>query len=276
MEQHQRRTGMSFDNVMVFPQGRFSIAAIGALKNCGFFAAVNTSAWPVDWNKSPSTLRDALDVAVTSYERFPIFVRRYPRDVFDYAFDALFQKPVLVVEHHQYFRNGFARLEALAQNLARMAPALTWMPLGQAVMSSHLVRRSSDSQWALRHYIPEFRHRNLAASDLVFAVEKPEAEGSVEAVLVDGKPVPFDVQAGWLRYSVAARSGYEVRGKVLYRRLSLHPRKSPWKYRLGVSGRRFLSDLRDNYLARSEWMLRIVETLMKTLRRRSPAASNPP
>src|ERR1039458_1610506 len=53
MEQHKRRTGMPFDNVMVFPQGRFSIEAISALKNCGFAAAVNTTLWAVDWPKDP-------------------------------------------------------------------------------------------------------------------------------------------------------------------------------------------------------------------------------
>jgi hypothetical protein len=65
-----------------------------------------------------------------------------------------------------------------------------------------------------------------------------------------------------------------VRSKTLYRTLSLQPRKSPWKYRLRVSGRRFLSDLRDSHLAHSERMLHLVMVLMKTLRRRNPAAHN--
>jgi hypothetical protein len=39
------------------------------------------------------------------------------------------------------------------------------------------------------------------------------------------------------------------------------------RYRLGVSTRRFLSDLRDNHLARSKRMLRAVEAFRKTLGR---------
>lgn len=263
MEQHQRRTGMAFDPVMVFPQGRYSIEAIRALKNSGFYAAVNTTNWAVDWNKAPLSLRDFLDVAVTRYERFPIFLRHFPSDVFGCAFYALFQKPLLVEAHHQFFENGFGPLETFAQNVAQISPAPKWMPLGSALLSSHLVRRNSESQWSLRHYVPEFRHRNLTASDLVFAVEKPESDGSVESVLVGEESVPFDLRAGWLRYSVAARAGEEVAARVLYHSHAHQPRRSSWKYRLNVSSRRFLSDLRDNYVVRNKRILRVAEALLK-------------
>ena len=103
---------------MVFPQGRFSIEAISALKNCGFAAAVNTTLWAVDCPKDPLSLRDFLEVAVTRYGRFPIFLRYHSWDSCGYAFYALFQKPVLVEAHHQFFQDGFGQLEALAQNVA--------------------------------------------------------------------------------------------------------------------------------------------------------------
>jgi hypothetical protein len=274
MEQHKRRTGMPFDNVMVFPQGRFSIEAISALKNCGFAAAVNTTLWAVDWPKDPLSLRDFLDVAVTRYERFPIFLRYHSWDSCGYAFYALFQKPVLVEAHHQFFQDGFGQLEALAQNVARIAPAPKWMPLGSAILSSHLVRRNSGGQWSLRHYFPEFRHRNLTASDLAFAVEKPESDDCVEAVLVDGKPIPFEVQSGWLRYAAALGAGQEVTAKIVYRAHSPRPRKSLWRYRLVVSSRRFLSNLRDNYLVRNKRILHVAEALLKK-HRSGPIQDNP-
>ncbi|MGD1032795.1 MAG: hypothetical protein ABSA05_16825 [Opitutaceae bacterium] len=263
MERHQSRTGMPFDKVMVFPQGRYSIEAAGALKNCGFAAGVNTTNWAVDWAKAPLALRDFLDVAVVRYERFPIFLRHFPDDVFGYAFYALFQKPVLAEAHHQFFEDGFGLLETFVRNVARISPAPKWMPLGSAILSSHLVRRDSEGRWSLRHYVPEFRHRNLAGSDLAFAVEKPESDGSVEAVLVDGKPVPFEVQSGWLRYSAAARAGEEVAARVIYRPHPRQPRRPTLKYSLGVSSRRWLSNVRDNYLVRNKRILRVAELLLK-------------
>jgi hypothetical protein len=49
--------GMPFDNIMVFPQGRFSTEAIRALKSNGFTAAANSDPWPVDNGANPFTLQ---------------------------------------------------------------------------------------------------------------------------------------------------------------------------------------------------------------------------
>jgi hypothetical protein len=254
MEQHWRDKGMPFDGVMVFPQGKFSTTAITALKQCGLMAAVNSSAWPMDWRQNPGTIRDALEVAVCRFDSFPLFIRRYPRDLFDYAFDALFQKPVLGVEHHQYFRNGYSPLENLARDLARAIPNLQWMPLGRAVRSSHLVRLDGDGTSSIRHFVPELRHRNSTPRDMEYSVEKPESDNSVSAVRIDGKSVAFEIRSGVLRYSAVARAGQEFEAKVISGHQLAQRRKSPWGYRLRVSARRYLSDLRDNGLARADRM----------------------
>jgi hypothetical protein len=255
MKQHRRNTGMLYDNVMVFPQGKFSTTAIGVLKRCGFLAAVNSNAWPTDWERYPAAIRDAIDVAVSRYSGFPIFVRRYPVDVFDYAFDAFFQKPVLGVEHHRYFRNGFAPLENLAVALRRAIPNLKWMPLGRTVVSSYLLRNNPDGTCSIRHFVPEFRYKNETSIDLECSVEKPESEDFVTSVLVNGNPVPFELSAGNLRYVVVARPGEEIEARVIYRGAELQQRQSPWPYRLRVCARRYLSDLRDNGIARRDRIL---------------------
>ena len=101
-----------------------------------------------------------------------------------------------------------------------------------------------------------------------------ESDDCVEAVLVDGKPVPFEVQSGWLRYSAAARAGQEVTARIVYRAHSPRPRKSLWRYRLVVSSRRFLSNLRDNYLVRNKRILHVAEALLKK-HRSGPIQDNP-
>ena len=57
MRRHEDEFGVSFDDVMVFPQGIFSTVAMAALKSSGYLAAVNSTAVPVD---APNvlTLRD--------------------------------------------------------------------------------------------------------------------------------------------------------------------------------------------------------------------------
>src|SRR5256885_8049772 len=48
MAKHWELTGVPCDNVMEFPQGTFSTAALEALKKAGFLAAVNSTTYPVD------------------------------------------------------------------------------------------------------------------------------------------------------------------------------------------------------------------------------------
>src|SRR6185436_12097790 len=88
MRKHQRFSGVRFDEVMVFPQGRFSVEAVKALKAAGYLASVNGDVVPAGAPEPDRmTLRDLLDVAVTRFADFPLFGRRYPRDLTDLALD---------------------------------------------------------------------------------------------------------------------------------------------------------------------------------------------
>ncbi len=69
MNLHHKLTGVGFDDVMVFPQGIFSMAAMKALKSCGYLAAVNSTPYPVDADEDLA-LRDLLGVAVTNSRTF--------------------------------------------------------------------------------------------------------------------------------------------------------------------------------------------------------------
>lgn len=113
MRAHQRVSGVPFDSVMVFPQGLFSPEAITALKASGYLAAVNTDLCP-STRTEPLAVRDLLEVALTRFVDFPLFSRRYPQDVAEFALDLFMGKPALAVEHHGYFRNGYSALESFA------------------------------------------------------------------------------------------------------------------------------------------------------------------
>ena len=58
MRRHEARTGMPFEPVMVFPQGRFSTAGLRGLRSSGFLAAINSSRFPVDVDAAPLSLWD--------------------------------------------------------------------------------------------------------------------------------------------------------------------------------------------------------------------------
>ena len=268
MESHKERTQMPFDNIMIFPQGKFSTKAIRALKACGFHAAANSTPWPVDYRENPLTLRDRLDVAMTRYECFPIFVRRYPRDVFDYAFDALFQKPVLAQEHHVFFRDGYKVLAKLVDEITSFGSNVQWMPLGRAVTSSCMFKRVGKNEFALRHFSQVFKFTNPTTANALFSVEKPEQEGLVEAVLLDGRKIPFEFDSNLLKYSVHLQPGNELNVTIVYGQRVRSSRSLSWMDHFTVMGRRAASEFRDNYLSRNNGMLVFVQNIMKLLRLR--------
>ena len=73
MQRHERRTGVAFDPVMVFPQGKFSTAAMSALRTGGYLAAVNTSCFPGAAKQSPSQSRTSCGQRSQSFMDFLSF-----------------------------------------------------------------------------------------------------------------------------------------------------------------------------------------------------------
>src|SRR5262249_35725382 len=110
MGRHNALTGLPFDRVMIFPQGLFSSYSPPVLKKCGYLAAVSTTPYPINYSAAPNTIAALFRLAFVHHSSFPVFTRHYPRQVFDFAVDLFWGKPVFVVEHHNYFREGASRL----------------------------------------------------------------------------------------------------------------------------------------------------------------------
>jgi hypothetical protein len=268
MESHYRRTQMPYDDAMIFPQGRFSIQAMKVLKECDYVAAVNSSPWARDVGDGIMSPRNLLDVAVTSYGSFPLFTRRYPRDIFDFAFDALFQKPLIVVEHHEYFKDGYEAFNGfIGQMNALEATKLTWMPLGRAVTSSCIMRRLGDGHQQVRFFTPVFNLRNPAGARATFSLVKPETSERVMDVQWRGKSIPFEIHSGNLHCEVQADAGEEQQLKIVYRKVQKTSHRPSVKYRCRVFVRRWLSDVRDNYMARNLFLLSTVKKTKRLLDR---------
>src|SRR6185436_17611319 len=118
---HRALFGVPFDEVMVFPQGIFSTAAMAALRASGYLAAVNSTPEPID-TEGTLQLRDVIDVAVTRFSGFPLFTRRYPSQLAELAFDLFLGKPAFIVEHAGYFRDGYESLIEMLDGLHRIEP----------------------------------------------------------------------------------------------------------------------------------------------------------
>lgn len=258
MEQHKIRTGLAFDPVMVFPQGRFSSSAMLALRTSGYLAAVNTTCFPTNVEAQPLTIADFLRPAITKFHGFPLFQRRYPRRLIDFAFDVFLGRPVLLVQHHEDFRDGYRLQEEFVNGLHKIEPKLIWGALSSQLMQSCMMRSLSERSTEVRFFTRHFRFKNARSTrtSLVFSKEEPEAS-AISSVLVDGKSVPFSFESGFLTFEHQADAGQMIDVSILDRPRSPvpTPKRPGVTHTVGVCARRALSEFRDKTLMKHPRLL---------------------
>jgi hypothetical protein len=111
MEEHKRLAGLPYDPIMVFPQGHFSSVAMQALRDQGYLAAFNSGLRATDGDEPPAI--EYQRPATAMYHGLPLFLRRYPKDRSQFVQDIAAGRPILIVEHHGAFRNGYAAMADL-------------------------------------------------------------------------------------------------------------------------------------------------------------------
>jgi hypothetical protein len=271
MRSHQSTTGIHHDEVMVFPQGVFSAAAMEALKHSNYVAAVNTEIASIDASRTMLKVSDVWDVAVTRYG-FPLFTRRYPRDgVANFAFDALLGKPIIIVIHHDFCGDGGIELAAFVERLNALKTAITWRSLGELVRRSYRWRPAgpaaafapcdSAPKEAGRYtpavdvadvemYGNELKLQNSGVGRMRFRVSKREPDpSSVTAVYAGSHSIPWETREGRLQYEVDVEAGEALLVRVQFdARMRVIHRPAPLRQRVKTGLRRYLSEARDNYI----------------------------
>jgi hypothetical protein len=270
MAKHRELTGVPCDNVMVFPQGVFSTAALRALKQAGFLAAVNSTPFPVDDSIENLRVCDLLSPAVTRHSSLPLFIRHYPTRLPEFALDLFLGKPALMVEHHDYFRHGYQQLEALAAQINQLNDTIYWCGLEEIARNSFLwktdaaeivhVRLLCDqsvvtNNWPTPRFFKfsksldrdQLKPPAVAANGEFLTPVTAGNEVSFERMLQPGEQVAIELGAPEGVFNESLRFG------------------SAW-YRAKVFTRRRLCELRDNYLCRislfgSDWSSR--KTVMR-------------
>ena len=252
MIQHQQRTGLPFERVMVFPQGRFSKAAMWALRRNGYLAAVNSNTLPLDEEGGGLTLADELQPATNRFSGFPLFHRRYPKEAGHFAVDLFLGKPAHVVEHHQFFRHGCTALEHCVSALKEMDPRLSWPALSVAFERIHQRRQDSSGVPAVRFFTNRFILEDGAERSGLCRFSKPEPDPElVQTVRVNDRSIPFARADQCIQFELELKAGERVYIQLGDR--DEGPRTvftSGVRYRLKTGARRYLSEFRDNYLAR--------------------------
>jgi hypothetical protein len=269
MKRHRERTGIASEPLMVCPKEQYSLEAMRAFAaSRQFLGLVCTACMPRDLRVPELTGADLLLPAQDSFYGFPVFKRHYSNGMSTGVFPmALFLgKPAILVEHHEFFRDGPEAAEEFVREIAAIRPDLKWRPLIETVTQTHARRRISKRSWDIRFFTDTFHleHELEEAIDYRFLRRIPEAT-AVQSVLVDGSEVPFARKGSFLMFEAQVTHACMLAIKVVV--TPAIPRKaySPGlKYQASVALRRGLSEFRDNVIARNRFALSTSNRLFKS------------
>jgi|SRR6516165_96793 hypothetical protein len=265
MDAHHRSTGLPYEPVMVFPQGIFSVEAMSCLRAEGYLAAVNTEVADC-WRQARVTLQDLLAPAVLCYGGTPLFTRRKPADgSVNFAVDSFLGKPCLVVLHHDFFKGGNKNLEELVATLTNLHSQMSWDSLENIVKGCALSRRTADGRKTVRIFANQARIRvEEGEEEGLTLVKRETANDKISHVELNGRAVDFTLQNGSLALAVQPPVhqllyvNIEATGSAAVRATEDSVRENA-----RVAVRRYLSEFRDNYLSKSETLLRWARAVVK-------------
>src|SRR5690606_11574853 len=131
------RVAIPFEPLVVCPQEQCSSEAWRSFaETADLLAMVNTGCMPRN-ERPPLFGADLLAPAQDAYYGFPIFKRHYSNNSAAFAMALFLGKPAILVEHHDFFREGSARVQEFARNIQRMAPDVKWEPLSRSATTTH-------------------------------------------------------------------------------------------------------------------------------------------
>jgi hypothetical protein len=268
MRRQKESTGIDFENIMVFPQGRFSSDSLQGLRTAGFLAAINSSRFPADRSSFAITLGDLMLPTLRRISGFPVFLRHYPHSPLPFLVDLYLQRPAFIVEHHDYFSRGYADLESLVETLNASTKELSWANLSNTVEEFLWTKAGSDVNSIDALFFSDScrisNERDVAV--MVHATKFEVDPELVTAAFVDGRPseITRDSDSISVKFSVPARATAKL---VL--QLACAPRKTYHGgvfYGAGVLVRRGLSEFRDEYLMKHPALLRTARFAVKKLK----------
>jgi len=267
MTLHEKRTGLPFDKVMVFPQGIFSSAALKALKPYDYVAVVNSTPYPVD-RPDEICLRDFLDVAIMRYWNFPLFLRHYPVDLNACALDLFLGRPLLLVEHHKYFKNGCSALDEFVSRVQALDHRIIWTNLESACVNSFLKRVDPQGVIQMKIYTDRVSIANNDSERKHYRVwRRTRDEAAVIEATLNGKPVACQLEDGGVSVSLQLDPGDRADLRLWHTESRAFSENSSSGL-IDASRtylRRHLCELRDNYVSKSELLLKLIESGRKLL-----------
>ncbi len=254
MERFRTLTGISYDNVMIFPHSIAPEQTLGALKTYNYWATVNASNIPQSSTRSASA-SDVLRPVTLAFDGFPS-ISRYSAGVgVPEAYVAINQflgNPLFFYDHSDLFAKGIDAFDPVADTVNRLEPTTEWRGLGEIVRHLYVIRLRDDSNYDVLAFSNHICLENPTGRNLTYYIQKQESGGQkIGSVTVDGRVHPYTFQDGNIRLGVPVSPGSTSCVAIQYvndfRLGSIDPaHDSAIVYLLRMG-----SDFRDIYLAKS-------------------------
>lgn len=272
MGRHRERTGVASEPLMVCPQEQYSLEAMRAFADSRQFVGLCcTACMPRNLPAPQIRGADLLLPAQDSFFGFPVFKRHYWTDISIFAMALFLGKPAILVEHHEFFRDGPAGAEKFVSELAALRPDLQWTSLAETARRTHWRRRLSAERHEVRFFTDDFKLEHGADTPAEYRLLRRVPETSlVRRVTANGQEIPFAHEGDSLGFDLRpdARQSLQVRVEVA----PVRPHKEyshGLKYQAAVAFRRGLSEFRDNVIARNNFILRAAKTLARKMKQTS-------
>ena len=254
MHEFQALTGISYDNVFVFPHNIGSNSILEQLKTYNFIATVNSVNVPMDRTR-PTSLLFALRPATLYFGDFPSISRASATMTNAAAFigiNEFLDNPLFFYGHQDLFTSGIDAFDGVADQVNQRQPDTRWGGLGDIVKNLYVVRLRDDSNFDVLAFSSDIVLNNSSGRNALFHIQKQEsASPPIASASVDNQPVPFELEDGYLSLSVAVPAG-EARSVVIRYKNGLDLASiSISKSSFRVSLLRKVSDFRDITLSKS-------------------------
>ena len=272
MERHGYRTGLRSEPLMVCPQEQYSLEAMRAFSDSHqFMGLICTACMPRDLASPQIRGADLLLPAQDSFFGFPVFKRHYSGSMATFAMALFLGKPAILVEHHEFFRDGPGAAEKFVADIARIRPDLKWRRLLETVTRTHARRRLSRHSWEVRFFTDTFQleHDREEPTDYRCIRRIPEAT-LVQRVMVDGSDVPFVREDSFLSFEAPAHRPRTMTIKVVVSPIKpIKTHSAGVRYHASVALRRGLSEFRDNVIARNHFALKAANCVMRCIKEKA-------
>jgi hypothetical protein len=253
MADHESRTGIHHDRVMIFPQGVFSEAAMNVLKRSEFIASINNDTISDDPLPRSITVSDVWGVATMVYSSFPLFTRRYPWEgIENFAFDSLLGKPAIIVIHHDFCGDRCRQLTDFVDRVNALKCRVAWCGLTELVRRTYRYRELSLGSVEVEMYGSELQLENQFNGAKRFVIRKRETDpSSVVGVSAGPRQLSWSSSTDHVEFDLELKPSENAIVKIHFRHLGERgQRRDSLPARARIMLRRRCCEFRDNYLVR--------------------------